>query len=118
MSKMREIRTSNWNGFNEKIDYVGAVCISPENDSYSLDGFNEEGYWYIAGRLSQKTPITESLWPLKQRGFNFGVDSDYCPLTIAEAKERGLAWDMIELKILTELNSIRRRVIPITRTAA
>ena len=95
----------------ERLDYIIDVMADKENNLYSADGFNEEGYWYVSGRLSDGKMLSNVLWPMKY--FTFIENGDKSLITISEAKRRGYGLEVIAEELLRCLNSAEVFIKPV-----
>ena len=99
---------------NGRLDYIIGVQINKEADTYSLDGINREGYWYIAGRLSDGKASFKNHYHLKKHKATFHLETvrgveEQVMLTFYQAIKRRVPWSKIEEAALEVMNSTGTR---------
>ena len=78
------------------LKYIPSICVDPSSDFFSLQGINDKGLYYIAGRLSDGKIVQETYWDFQQF------------ISMMRGKSKNITWEGLELIALRGIDNAEK----------
>jgi len=82
------------------LKYIPSICVDPSSDFFSLQGINDKGLYYIAGRLSDGKIVQETYWDFQQDFQQF--------ISMIKGVSKKIAWEGLELIALRSIGNAEK----------